>query len=187
MLTRADQSCHHQPHPAGSDKLRTGVCTQVLPLVLAPDPSSLPALIQQAQQLSLGAAPKGEQLQQVQLGQPQQQQQQQQPAPLNSCSVAALLSVLRAGRAQQLLPDLDALARDSRALLGVDIEQVCVCVCVRVCVRVCVCVRLCVCVCACVYLCVCVCACACVCVCVRVRACESVCVCICVCAVHCLA
>ena len=46
----------------------------------------------------------------------------------------------------------------------------CVCVCVRACVRVSVCV--CVCVCACVRACVCVCVCACVCV--RARVCVCV-------------
>ena len=48
----------------------------------------------------------------------------------------------------------------------------CVCVCVRACIRVCVCV----CVCACVRVCVCVCVCLCVCVCACVRVCVCVCV-----------
>ena len=46
-------------------------------------------------------------------------------------------------------------------------------VCVYVCVRVCVCVYVCVCVCACVRVCVCVCVCRGVCVCVCVCVCEQ--------------
>jgi len=48
-------------------------------------------------------------------------------------------------------------------------ERVCVCVCVRVCVRVCVCAFTSVCVCVCIYKCVCVCVCIYKCVCARAR------------------
>ncbi len=81
-------------------------------------------------------------------------------------------------------------AGDSISSNGVESRRlalrVCVCVCVRACMRVCVCVRACACVCvrvcACVRVCVsaCVRACVCVCVCVCVRACMRVCVCVCV-------
>ncbi len=73
---------------------------------------------------------------------------------------------------------LQALSRNSRASLRLEVtHRLCVCVCVCVwCVCVCVCVRVCVCVCA--RACVCVCLCLCVCVCVFLCVCVCVCMCV---------
>jgi hypothetical protein len=85
---------------------------------------------------------------------------------LRACLEAAFERQLASAPQMLMVKDFVVLMRVALEAAG---HPVCVCVCVRVCVRACVCACVCVCVRACV--CVCVCSCVSVCVCVSVCAC----------------
>jgi len=147
----------HPTHIAASHKLRTSVSVHVLPLILGLEPACLSTLISHASHAhssSTNDSSRGHNNNnssaELHSGSRKDSNQPESSKRssgmtngegagrrvnathsncLSACSVAAVLTLLRAGRQMHLLQGLDGIARDREAL-GVDIEQVCVCVCV---------------------------------------------------------
>ena len=150
-------TCTPTPHIAASHKLRTSVSVHVLPLILGLEPACLSTLISHASHAhssSTNDSSRGHNNNnssaELHSGSRKDSNQPESSKRssgmtngegagrrvnathsncLSACSVAAVLTLLRAGRQMHLLQGLDGIARDREAL-GVDIEQVCVCVCV---------------------------------------------------------